>query len=572
MKKLLSYLGEYKKYVILTPLMMFGESIMEVIIPYLMGVMVDKGIAGGGDAIIKIGIIMFIASFCSFIFGYLGAKFASNAATGFSKNLRQKIFDKVQDFSFNNIDKFSTSSLITRITTDINNIQMSFMMAIRISVRAPLILIGAFVMSVITSPKLSLTFAFSAPALVIFIAITTYFAMPRFKKLLKEIDGLNLNVQENLSGIRVVKSYVRENYENVKFEKTADRMRQMQFMAEKIVALLDPAMQFIIYFSIMIIMYFGGKMTINGEIEVGQIATFFIYTFQILMSLMMLSFVFVMILFSKASADRVLEIIEEEIDIIDEKQNSFDLEDGSIEYKDVNFSYNKDKNNLVLSNINLKISSGETIGIIGSTASGKTTLVQLLPRLYDVLSGEIIVGKHNIKDYDLKTLRDQIAMVLQKNVLFSGTIRENLQWGNENATDNDILTACQNAQASEFIDTLPNGLDTILERGATNLSGGQKQRLCIARALLKNPKILILDDSTSAVDTATDARIRKVFAEKLIGMTKLIIAQRILSIKDADKIIVLDNGKINGIGKHEQLLENNEIYREIYYSQQESLE
>jgi ATP-binding cassette subfamily B protein len=571
MKKLLSYLGEYKKYVILTPLMMFGEAVMEVIIPFAMAIVVDKGITNGTQYIIKIGISMAIVSFISLFFGYMGGKFASAAATGFAKNLRQVLFDKIQEFSFNNADKFSTSSLITRITTDVNNVQMAFMMVLRIIVRAPLMLIGASVMAVVTSTKLSLVFIFTAPILIIILATIIFFATPKFKALLKQTDLLNLNVQENLMSIRVVKSFVREEYENEKFKKTADDMRNLHSLAEKLVVLIFPIFRFVIYCCLVSIMWFGGKFIIANKINVGQMMSFVIYTFQILVSLLMLSFVLVTVLTSKASAVRIAEIINEEVDIKNEKDTQLSLIDGSVEYKNVNFSYNKDEDNLVLSNINLKIKSGETLGIIGSTASGKSTLVQLLPRLYDVLDGSVVVGQHDVKNYNLKTLRDEIAIVLQKNILFSGTIRENLLWGNKNATDDEITKACQDAQADEFIQTLPNGLDTILERGATNLSGGQKQRLCIARALLKNPKILILDDSTSAVDTATDSRIREVFRKKLSGMTKIIISQRILSIKDADNIAVIDNGRIDSVGNHEYLLENNNIYKEIYYSQQENL-
>ncbi|GMO56030.1 MAG: ABC transporter ATP-binding protein [Rickettsiales bacterium] len=568
---ILKYLYSFKKYAIFGTIFMFLEAVCDLISPFFYSKIIDTGLAGDKAEVFRWCIIMLSNTLISFSFGSLSARFTAISSTGFAKNIRKEIFKKIQFFSFANINKFSNSSLITRTTTDINNIQQSFLSITRNGIRAITTIISGFVIAFITAKQLSPIFAISLPILSIGVALIMFFSFAKVVLDLKQIDKINLVAQENLNNIRLVKSYVREEYENKKFQAVSNKHKKYTIFIERLLGLIDPLTQFIINFCHIFIIWYGIEYVLQGTLTIGQVSSFIIYTYKIMTQLGMLGSITGMYIIARGSAKRINEVLKEKNDIKN-TTSSLKLEDAAIEFKNVYFKYSTKSEKYILSNINLKISSGETIGIIGSTASGKTTLVQLLPRLYDVLSGEIIVGKHNIKDYDLKTLRDQIAMVLQKNVLFSGTIRENLQWGNENATDNDILTACQNAQASEFIDTLPNGLDTILERGATNLSGGQKQRLCIARALLKNPKILILDDSTSAVDTATDARIRKVFAEKLIGMTKIIIAQRILSIKDADKIIVLDNGKINGIGKHEQLLENNEIYREIYYSQQESLE
>jgi ATP-binding cassette subfamily B protein len=572
MKKILSYIGRYKKYVILTPLMLLSEVVMDVLLPFIMGLVVDRGISQGISHIIQLGLLMIFISFLSLIFGYLGGKFASKASTGFAKNLRQTLFDKIQKFSIGNINKYSTSSLVVRITADVDNIQRTFMAILRITFRAPIMLIGACIMVVATSPRLSLIFVSTVPILAIFFIITIIVNFPKFQILLKEVDLLNSNIQENLMGIRVVKSFVRENYEHKKFEKVANKIKKIQFSTERISKLTQPFMQLIISCCIISIIWFGSKLMLTHRINTGQMMTFVIYTYQILSSLAMISYILISVLFSKASIARIMEILDEEIDIkdISSGKEKISLDNGDIEYKNVNFSYNKDKNTLVLADINLKINSGETIGIIGGTASGKSSLVQLLPRLYDTLSGDVLVGRHNVRDYDLDTLQNGIAIVLQKNTLFSGTIRENLLWGNKNSSDKEIMEACEIAQASEFIQLLPDGLDTMLERGATNLSGGQKQRLCIARALLKRPKILILDDSTSAVDNSTDIKIRMAFREKLANITKIIISQRISSLKEADNIVVIDNGKINEIGNHEYLLANNDIYREIYYSQQDN--
>ncbi|MDR2760239.1 MAG: ABC transporter ATP-binding protein/permease [Rickettsiales bacterium] len=572
MKKILSCAGEYKKYVILAPIMLAGEVIMEIQLPFIMGIIVDSGTYRGTASVIRLGALMIFISFLSLFFGRAGGIFASKASAGFAKNLRQALFDKIQKFSPGDVNKYSASSLIMRITADVNNIQGIFMMVLIIAARCPLMLIGASLMAIVANPELSLIFAGAVPILFLSLSIVAAIAFPKFKTLLEQADMLNLNVQENLMGIRTVKSFVREKYEGEKFKKIADKIQKIQLSAEKIVALEQPIMQIVINCCIVLVMWFGGKLIFSHKINVGQMTTFISYTFQILGSLMMISFMLVSALFSKASATRILEIFNEEIDIRDssESEKILFLDDGNIEYRSVNFSYSGDKNSPVLTNINLKINSGETFGIIGGTGSGKSSLVQLLPRLYDPLSGEVIAGGRNVKDYSQKVLRDKIAIVLQKNVLFSGTIRENLLWGNENSSDEEIMEACEIAQAGEFIRLLPDGLNTVLERGATNLSGGQKQRLSIARALLKKPKILILDDSTSAVDNATDGKIRKAFREKLTNMTKIIISQKISSLKDADNIAVMDDGKINGIGSHEYLLANNDIYREIYYSQQEN--
>ena len=497
----------------------------------------------------------------------MAGKFSAIAAVGFAKNIRKTLFDKIQDFSFANIDKFSTASLIIRMTTDVVNIQNAFMMIIRMAVRAPFMLIGATIMAIFTSSKLAFVFLFAIPILAVALYIIMVIVHPRFKAMLEKYDKMNLNVQENLIGIRVVKAFVREDYENKKYKNTADLVRKAQVFAEKLIVLNMPIMQFVVYSCILSVLWFGGNMIIQGNMEIGQLTSFLVYIMQILMSLMMISIVFIMIVISKASRDRILEVLNEESDIKNNGKNA-KFKDNSIEFKNVCFSYNNKKDNLVLKNINLFIKSGETLGIIGGTGSGKSTLVQLLPRLYDIFSGSLIIGGNDVKDYDLQNLRDEIAMVLQKNVLFSGTIRENLLWGNEIATNDEIIKVCKISQAHDFITSFPNGYETKLGQRGVNLSGGQKQRICIARALLKKPRILILDDLTSAVDTATEGKIRKALINELPNTTKIIIAQRILSIKNADKIIVLNNGEINGYGTNEELMGNNEIYREIYYSQQ----
>lgn len=570
-KKLAGCLGEYKKFAILTPLIMVGEVVMEVLIPFVMAQIIDKGIQGNGgiEYTIKMGLLMIFMALVSLCFGALGGTFAARAGMGFAKNIRERLFNKVQDFSFSNIDKFSTASLVTRLTTDVTNTQNAFMMLIRMGVRAPFMLIGALLMSFSINSKLSTVFLFAVPILAIALILISQSAYPRFREMLKKYDGMNAAVQENLVNIRVVKSYVRENHEISKFQDNADSVRKAQYAAEKLVIMTMPIMQLVMYVTIVAIIWVGGNMIVDGDFAIGQLSSMISYVTQILMSLMMLSMIFIMIIISRASMTRIVEVLDEEIDIVDLNGTStLKVEDGSIVFKNVCFSYSGKEDNLTLDHLNFEIRSGETIGIIGGTGSAKTTLVQLIPRLYDVLSGEVIVGGHSVKDYTLKTLREEVAMVLQKNLLFSGTIEENLRWGNEDASMDELTDACKKALAHDFIMTFPDGYQTDLGQGGVNVSGGQKQRICIARALLKKPKILILDDSTSAVDTATDSKIRESMQTSLKDTTKIIIAQRITSVMDADKILVLDDGKMNGFGTHEELMNTNTIYREVYDSQQ----
>lgn len=574
LKKLLACVGEYKKYTILTPVVMIGEVLMEVLIPLVMAKIVDVGIANGDVAFtVKMGLIMVSMAIFSLCCGALGGKFAAKAGMGFAKNVRKKLFDKVQDFSFANVDKFSTASLVTRLTTDVTNVQNTFMMIIRMAVRAPFMLIFALIMSISLNAELAVVFLVAIPVLGVAVGLITTKAFPRFEKMLEKYDSLNSKVQENLIGIRVVKAFVRERFEGKKFVASADEVRAAQVNAEKLVILGQPAMQIIMYACIVAVIYFGGNMVIGGTILVGELSSFISYVTQILMSLMMLSMIFVMTTISLASMHRIVEIFDEVPEIRDDDADpALVPADGSIRFNNVSFSYAKDEDNLTVKNINLDIKSGETIGVIGGTGSAKSTLVQLIPRLYDVLDGSVEVGGRNVKDYKLDNLRNEVAMVLQKNVLFSGTIEDNLRWGNENATHEEIVEACKQAQAHDFIMSFPDGYDTDLGQGGVNVSGGQKQRLCIARALLKKPKIVILDDSTSAVDTATDAKIRSAFRQELADTTTIIIAQRISSVSDADRIIVLDNGEINAFDTHDNLIKNNEIYREVYYSQQKGAE
>ncbi len=574
LKKLLSCVGEYKKYAILTPIVMLGEVAMEVLIPLVMAFMVDNGINGNDTAYtVKMGLLMVLMAFFSLACGSLGGKFAAQAGMGFAKNVRKKLFDKVQDFSFANVDKFSTASLVTRLTTDVTNVQNTFMMIIRMAVRSPFMFIFALIMAISINAKLATVFLIAIPVLVVGMALIISKAFPRFEKMLSKYDALNSRVQENLIGIRVVKAFVREKFEGEKFIASADDVRDAQVQAEKIVILNQPLMQIAMYACIVAVIYFGGTMVIGGNMLIGQLSSFITYITQILMSLMMLSMIFVMTTISMASMHRIVEIFDEVPDINDDNADPALLPaDGSIVFDNVSFSYAKDENKLNLKNIDLNIKSGETIGVIGGTGSAKSTLVQLIPRLYDVTDGRILVGGHDVRDYKIDNLRNEVAMVLQKNVLFSGTIKDNLRWGDENATDEEIIEACKQAQAHDFVMNFPDGYDTDLGQGGVNVSGGQKQRLCIARALLKKPKIVILDDSTSAVDTATDANIRHAFRTELADTTTIIIAQRISSVSEADRIIVLDDGKIDAFDTHENLLRNNEIYREVYNSQQKGAE
>lgn len=572
-KKLAKHIKGYVGASIASPLLIMGEVVMEVIIPTLMALLINNGINGNDGAgdlayITKIGGAIAVCCIISLFFGAAAGRSASIASTGFAKNLRKAMFEKVQHYSFKNIDKFSSSSLVTRLTTDVNRIQDSFHMIIRIAVRSPSMIIFSLIMAIRLSPKLSLVFLGSIPVLVIGLALIMKFAHPIFERMFKRYDKLNRVVQENLRGIRVVKAFVREDEEIKKFNEASAEIAEDTIKAEKILSFNMPLMQITVYCCILLICWLGARMIIlsgGSTMQTGDLTALLNYTAQILMSLMMLSMIFVTITMSRASAERICEVLDEESTIKNPESPCFEVEDGSIEFRNVDFSYHEGK--LCLKGIDLKIASGETIGIIGGTGSSKSTLVQLIPRLYDCVAGEVLVGNKNVRDYDVKTLRDSVAMVLQKNVLFSGTIKENLRWGNENATDEQIKEVCVAACADEFIRELPDGYDTFIEQGGSNVSGGQKQRLCIARALLKTPKILILDDSTSAVDTKTDAMLRESMAKSIPGTTKLIIAQRISSVQSCDRIIVMDNGTINGIGTHEELLANNTVYREVYESQ-----
>lgn len=568
-RTLFSHVGEYKKQAILSPVTIIGEVIMEVTIPLVMAKIIDNGInAGDISYVAKMGALMVGMALLSLMFGALAGRFSAVAAMGFAKNLRSALFRKVQDFSFSNVDKFSTASLTTRLTTDVTNVQNAFMMFIRMAFRSPVMLISATAMAVSVNAKLSVIFLFAIPVLGIAIFSIASKAFPRFEKMLSHYDTMNGRVQENLVGIRVVKAFAREDHEKKKFSETADKVRRAQLFAEKLIILNMPIMQLVMYSSICAILWFGGKMAVNGDIFTGQLSSFIMFVGQILMSLMMLSMLFIMFVISRASMRRIYEVLTEEPDIKAPENADVKPTDGSISFRDVSFSYFGDMENLALEKINLDIRSGETIGIIGGTGSSKSSLVQLIPRLYDATEGTVMVGGYDVREYSLETLRDQVAMVLQKNVLFSGTIRDNLKWGDNEATDEEIIEACKSACAHDFIMGFPDGYDTYMGQGGVNVSGGQKQRLCIARALLKKPGIIILDDSTSAVDTATDSSIRKAFREKLADTTTIIIAQRITSVMDADRIIVMDGGKINGIGTHDELMKSNEIYREVYDSQQ----
>ena len=574
LKKLFSHLGEFKKSALISPIFIGIEVIFEMLIPTLMALIIDNGLNGNngkGDMkfIAIMGLVTFGVAMLSLFCGIRASKYASYASAGFAKNLRKSLFSKIQSFSFTNIDKFSTAGLITRFTTDVNNIQNSFQLLIRGFVRAPLMMCVAIFMSFMISPKLSMIFIVAVIFLGSFLAFIIFKVHPIFTAAIRKYDDINSSLQENINGIRVVKAYIREKYETGKFKKATESLRSMLLKGENIIIFVSPVMQITVFACILLLSWFGAKMIVVNELTTGQLTSLFAYTTNILMSLLMLAMMLVNIVFSRASGDRIVMVLNEVPDIQNPENGVTEVKDGSIEFKNVNFSYSNNPDVLNLTNINLEIKSGETIGIIGGTGSAKSALVQLIPRLYDVMDGELLVGGVNVKDYDIMTLRDNVAMVLQKNVLFSGTIKDNLRWGNENATDEEMEHACKLAQADEFIQKFPQKYDTRIERGGANVSGGQRQRLCIARALLKSPKILILDDSTSAVDTKTDKLIREAFKNELPHITKIIIGQRISSIKDSDKILVLEDGIITAAGTHDELLKTSKVYREVYESQTE---
>lgn len=568
-KELAKRIGEYRLKTALTPVMAALEVACEVAIPLVVAALVDKGIDAGDMSMIKrYGIYLVALAFLSLVFGVLSGRLAAVSSAGFSRNLRRDIFNQVQEFSFRNIDKFSTAGLITRMTTDVGNVQMAFQMLIRIAVRGPLMLIFSMIMAFSLSKKLSLTFAVIVPVLAVGLFLMIKATFPIFDRVFKTYDRLNNIVQENLRGIRVVKAFVREKHEREKFESTSEEIYRDFSKAERIMALNAPLMQFCVYTAMLAIAYFGAKLITANELTTGELMSLLTYTGQIMMSMMMLSMIFVMLTISGASAKRIVEVLAEKSDLTDGANPLTEMKNADISFENVSFSYADDENKLCLKNINLHIPQGSMVGIIGATGSGKSSLVQLIPRLYDTTKGRITIGGRDVREYELESLRNQVALVLQKNVLFSGTIAENLRWGDENASGEELQKACRIACAEEFIEKFPEKYETHIEQGGTNVSGGQKQRLCIARALLKKPKILILDDSTSALDTKTDASIRAALRADLQEMTKIIISQRISSIKDADFIVVLDAGEINAVGTHEELLRDNAIYREIYQAQQ----
>lgn len=568
-KRLSQCVREYKKDAILSPLYVLVESLLDVAIPFVMADLIDKGIeAGNMSMILRYGAILVGFALVALTFGALSGRSCARATAGFARNLRHDMFHRLQVYSFSNIDKFSSAGLVTRLTTDVSNVQNAFMMIIRTLIRCPAMLIFAMVMSFRINHDISLIFLAVIPILGVGLYLIIKHVHPVFERVFKTYDRLNGVVQENLSGIRVVKNFVREDYEIEKFDTISGSIYKDFSLAECILALNSPLMQGCVYACMILVSWLGAKQIVIGNMSTGNLMSFFTYIMQILSSLMMLSMVFVMITMSRASAERIVEVLDEESDITNCDNPVYEVKDGSVEFTDVCFSYAKRPDKTVLDDIDLIILSGQTIGIIGGTGSSKSSLVQLIPRLYDVTGGCVKVGGVDVRNYDLQTLRHNVAMVLQKNTLFSGTIKENLRWGNPDATDEELLHACQLAQADDFIRTFPDGYNTYIEQGGTNVSGGQKQRLCIARAILRKPKILILDDSTSAVDTKTDALIRRAFLEEIPDTTKIIIAQRISSVMDADQIIIMDNGRINACGTHEELLANNEIYREVYESQQ----
>ena len=567
-KTLVKYIGEFKRDAVLTPVLVVMEVIMEVIIPIIMAVIIDYGLESRSlGKVVMIGLAMIVAAMLALWFGVESGRTASSASSGFAMNLRQAMYEKIQAFSFSNIDKFSTAGLVTRMTTDVMNVQQAFQMSIRICVRAPIMLVSAMVMTFMIHPRFARIFFVVIVCLAAVLALISSKANPTLRKVFHQYDELNAKVQENVNGIRVVKSFVREDYEIGRFETESEKIRSLFVSAEKLLALNSPVMQFSMYSCILLISWMGAKMIIAGSLTEGQLMSMFTYVINILISLMMVSMTFVMLIMSRASGERISEVLTEEPDLFNVSHAIREVADGSIDFEQVGFAYPSNPGKEVISDLDLHIRPGETIGILGGTGSAKSTFAALIPRLYDVTRGEVRVGGVPVKDYDMASLRDSVAVVLQKNVLFSGTIKENLRWGKEDATDDEIINVCRLAQADEFIRDFPAGYDTYIERGGANVSGGQKQRLCIARALLKKPKILILDDYTSAVDTKTDALIRRAFREEIPDTTKIIIAQRISSIQDADRILVFDNGRVKSVGTHEELLESSPIYREIYESQ-----
>ena len=571
LKRLMGCIREYKIQTILSPLFIALEVAVECIIPYFTKDLINA-IETSNDisVIMKYGTILIVLAVFALIFGALSGHYSAVASSGFAKNIRHDMFYAVQKYSFANIDKFSSSSLVTRLTTDITHIQNAFMMLIRVALRSPLMLASSIIMTILIKPSMTVTLCVIVPFVAIILVVALKKVMPFFRQIFKKYDNLNNSVQENVQGIRAVKSFVREDYEESKFNAASDDVCNDFTKAERIMAFSNPLMMTAVYLVMILIIYLASKIIITSsgaDLNVGDLSTLMTYAMQIMMSMLMLTMNLVMISMSIPAANRIVEVLDEEPTVSNPENPVYDVKDGSVDFDNVEFSYSKKAKNHTLKNIDLHIKSGETIGIMGATGSSKSSLIQLISRLYDVDSGSVKVGSTDVRDYDLKTLRDSVSVVLQKNVLFSGTIKENLRWGDENATDEEIVRACKLAQADEFIREMPNGYDTYIERGGANVSGGQKQRLCIARALLKKPKILILDDSTSAVDTKTDALIRKAMRDEIPNTTKIIIAQRVASVQDADKIVVLNNGKIDGIGTHEELLENNEIYREVFESQ-----
>ena len=568
LKTLASHVKEFKKDSILTPVFMILEVLFETMIPLLMASIIDKGVEMGDiHHIYKVGAMMGVLALCGLWAGVMGGKYASRASTGFARNLRKAMYDNIQNFSFANIDKYSTAGLITRLTTDVTNLQNAYQMLLRMFTRAPASLLCAMVMAFTIHAELASIYLIAVVVLGTCLILIMSRAVKYFQKVFQKYDDLNASVQENITGIRVVKAYVREDYENQKFFKAAENVYRMFVKAENIIVANQPLMMFTVYACILGLSWLGAKMIVVGSLTTGELMSLLTYCMNIMMSLMMLSMIFVMVTMSFASAERITEVLNEKSDLQNPENPVMEVKDGSIVFNHVDFAYRKSSGEPVLKDINIEIHSGETIGIIGGTGSAKSSLVNLISRLYDVTKGSVQVGGVDVRDYDMEALRNQVSVVLQKNVLFSGTILENLRWGDKNATEEECIRVCQLACADEFIERMPEKYHTYIEQGGSNVSGGQKQRLCIARALLKKPKILILDDSTSAVDTATDAKIRRAFAEEIPDTTKLIIAQRISSVKGADRIIVMDNGQINGFGTHEELMEHNKIYREVYESQ-----